>query len=342
DLLNAIEKKGGYKDIPGIAYKDGGGGIRNKPRQLVDDLDTLPFPARDLMPYSLYSPPPTKRVSTFKTTSLTSARGCPYNCNFCSAHVVWTRRYRYRNPKNVADEMEQCITDFNIREFAITDELFTLKRERTLAFCEEILNRRLNIAWVCMGRAGQVDEQLLRIMKKAGCKEISFGLESGDEEILSKIIHKKNTLEAARQSIKLVKKAGIRTHASYMIGNIGETVQTVKKTIEFAKELNTDIAAFFIATPLPGTELYEQALQLGYIRQGVNWSNFSPLSKDKPVMTLPGLNSDDLIKWHRRAIWEYYIRPRYLIKKIFGLRSKVDFLNLYNGLRLFFRLEHNR
>lgn len=342
ELLNAIENKSEYKDISGIAYKQGARVTRNRPRDLIDNLDILPFPARDLMPNPLYSPPPTKRVSAFKTTSLTSARGCPYNCNFCSAHVVWTRRYRYRSPKNVVDEIERCIADFNIREFAVTDELFTLNKERALAFCEEVLNRKLNIAWVCMSRAGQVDEQLLRLMKKAGCKEISFGLESGDEEVLSRIIHKKNTLETARQSIRLVKKTGIRTHASYMIGNIGETEETIRKTIKFAKELNTDIAAFFIATPLPGTELYDEALKSGYIRGGVDWNDFSPLSKGKPVISLPGLNSEDLLKWHRRAIREYYLRPCYIIKKILSLRGKVDFLNIYNGLRLFFRLEHNQ
>jgi radical SAM superfamily enzyme YgiQ (UPF0313 family) len=342
ELLNAIENRSGYKDIAGIAYKESGRIVRNRPRDLIDNLDMLPFPARDLMPHSLYSPPPTKRVSTFKATSLTSARGCPYNCNFCSAHVIWTRRYRYRSPGNVIDEMQQCITDFDIREFAITDELFTLNKERALAFCEGLLKRRMGVAWVCMSRAGQVDEQLLRLMKQAGCKEISFGLESGDEEVLSKIIHKKNTLEAARQSIRLVKKAGIRTHASYMIGNIGETEETIRKTINFAKELNTDIAAFFIATPLPGTELYEEAVKSGYIRTGVSWNDFSPLSKGKPVMSLPNLSSEDLLRWHRRAIREYYLRPRYILKKIFGLRSKVDFLNIYNGLRLFCRLEQNQ
>lgn len=342
DLLDAIEKKNGYQDISGIAYRDDGIVIQNRPRQLIENLDTLPFPARDLMQNELYSPPPTKRVSTFKATSLTSARGCPYNCNFCSAHVIWTRRYRFRNAENVVDEMEYCVSNFGIREFAITDELFALNRDKALTFCEEILNRGLNIAWVCMSRAGQVDEELLKMMKRAGCKEISFGLESGDEEMLSKIIHKKSTLDTARQTIGLVKKVGIRTHASYMIGNIGETERTIRKTIEFAKELNTDVAAFFIASPLPGTELYEQALKLGYIRKDANWSDFSPLSKNRPVMTLPGLSPEDLMKWHRRAIWEYYVRPRYIIKRIFGLRSKVDFLNLSNGLRLFFRIEHRQ
>lgn len=339
ELLDAIENKKGYAAIDGLVYKDSGGLRENNPRALIENLDSLPFPARDLMPHNLYSPPPTKRVSVFKATSLTSARGCPYSCNFCSARVVWTRRYRARNPVNVVNEIDDAVSNLGIREFSVTDELFTVNRQRVFDFCEEILKRRLNIAWVCMSRAGHVDGQMLKLMKEAGCREISFGLESGDEELLSKIIHKKNTLAAARQSIKLVKKAGIKTHASYMIGNIGENEQTIRKTIAFAKELNTDIAAFFIATPLPGTELYEDALRLGYIRKGVNWGDFSPLSKGLPVMTLPNLDSDELMRWHRRAIRQYYIRPRYILKRIFGMRTKVDVLNLWNGLSLFFRIE---
>lgn len=342
ELTDAVERGSGYEKVRGIVYKEGSGICQNGPRDLIDNLDMLPFPARDLMPHHLYSPPATKRVSTFKGTSLTSARGCPYNCNFCSANVVWKRRYRYRSAKNVIAEIEECRDNLGIREFSLTDELFAQNRDRVVEFCEIVLNKRLNITWVCMSRVGQLNEKLLSLMKKAGCKEISFGIESGDEEILRKIIHKNNTLEAARHTIKMVKKAGIRTHASYMLGNIGETERTIRKTIAFAKELNTDIAAFFIATPLPGTELYEQALRLGYIRGEANWSCFSPLSRAKPVMALPGLSSEQLMRWHRRAIWEYYVRPRYIMKKLFGVREKVDLLNLIDGLRLLIRLERHR
>ena len=340
ELLNALESGKTFAKVDGIMFKDGNNYIRTEPRSLIEDLDMLPFPARDLMPHDLYEPAPTKRVSSFKSTSLTSARGCPHRCNFCSANVVWTRRYRFRNPKNVVDEMEHCIKTFGIREFSFTDELFTLRSERTSALCEDILRRNLNVAWVCMCRAGQVSKDLLRLMKRAGCREISFGLESGDQDILNRM-HKDITLEKALESVRLTQKAGIRTHASYMIGNLGENEKTIRKTIDFAKKLNTDIAAFFTTTPLPGTELYDNALQAGYIRKNVNWNNFSPLSKVNPVMSLPGLDSEALMRWHRCAIKEYYLRPRYILKKLFSLRTKGDFLNIYNGLRLFLRIGKN-
>lgn len=334
DLLETIRNNKPIFNVNGICYKDGKEAVLTKPRRLIENLDVLPFPARDLMPHHLYQPPPTKRVSTFNATSITSARGCPFSCNFCSAHVVWTRRYRHRSAVNVADEFEYCINTFNMREFIFTDELFTLKLDRASAICEEIINRNLKIAWVCMCRVGQVTEGILKLMKKAGCKEISFGIESGDERILD-TMHKGITLDKARESIRLTKKVGIHTHASYMIGNLGETEESIRNTINFAKELNTDIAAFFVATPLPGTELYEKALAMGYIRKETEWKDFSPLSKTNPVINFPHLPSSLLMQWHRRAIKEYYMRPKYILKKIFSLRSKADILNIYNGLKFF-------
>ena len=261
--------------------------------------------------------------------------------NFCSASVIWGSKYRYRSPENIVAEIEECIEKFNIREFSITDELFTISRERVVLFCEKVLSEKLNIAWVCMSRAGYVDKEMLEIMKKAGCREISFGLESGDEEMLARI-HKQNTLEAARKSIHLVKEAGIKTHASFMIGNLGESENSIRKTIDFAKELNTDIAAFFIASPLPGTELYKDARRLSYIRSDAEWKDFSPLSKTKPVLQLPNLSPEDLQKWHRRAIKEYYLRPRYILKRIFSLKGRIDFLNLFDGVSLFMRIRHTK
>ncbi|MFH1778340.1 MAG: radical SAM protein, partial [Candidatus Omnitrophota bacterium] len=201
--------------------------------------------------------------------------------------------------------------------------------------------RKLDIVWVCMSRAGFVDQEMLMLMRKTGCREISLGLESGDETVLKRM-HKQITLEQAKESVCLIKKAGIRTHASFILGNLGETEESIRRTINFAKELNTDIVAFFITSPFPGTELYEDALRYGYIRKGANWRDFSPLSKTKPVMNLPNLSSDVLMKWHRRAIQEYYLRPAYIIKKILNLRSKVDFLNLYDGFCLFMRIKYSK
>ena len=339
ELLRVIETDGDLDSVDGILYKNNGRIVRNQSRLLIEDLDSLPFPARDLMPHHLYTPAPTKRVSNFHATSICSARGCPFSCTFCGANLIWGKKYRYRSPSNVIAEIEQCM-EMDIREFNFTDELFTANRERLRQLCEEIIRKDLHIAFTCMSRVGDfVDDEILLLMKQAGCKQISFGIESGSQDVLD-LMNKKITLNAARNSIKHVKKTGIKTHASYMIGNIGDTRETIQATIEFAKELDTDIAAFFVTSPLPGTALWHQAKSQGYVRQDFEWIDFSPLSKaSSPVLNLPSLSSQEIKYWHSRAIRDYYLRPHYIIKRLRGLRSWVELKNLLNGLKLFFRLQ---
>ena len=339
ELLDAIELGKSLENVDGILYKKDGKVIRNRPRELIKNLDVLPYPARDLMPHHLYSPAPTKRVSNFKATSICSARGCPFNCTFCAAKVVWSRKYRCRSPQNVVDEIEYCVKEMDIREFNFIDELFTANAERVVKICEEIILRKLNIAFTCMSRVGRfVNKEILEAMKRAGCKQISFGIESGSQKILN-AMKKGITIEDARNTIKLVKDVGIKTHVSYMIGNIGETEETIIQTIEFAKELDTDIAAFFATSPLPGTELWNEAVNKGYIRKDFEWTDFSPLPKNETVLDLPGLCSNEIKKWHRRAVKEYYLRPKYILKQAFALKSKMDVLNLIDGFKILLRLD---
>ena len=338
ELIKAIDGLMNFKDISGLFYKEENKIKENLPRQLIENIDQLPYPARDLLPNDLYGPPPTKRVSIYKPTSITSGRGCPFQCSFCCARVVWTRRYRGRDPKKFVDEIEYCADKYNMREFSFTDELFTADYKRALDVCNEIIKRKLKIAWVCSSRVGLVTLELLDKMKKAGCREISFGIESGDQKILDSI-NKKIVLDDVRKSIKLVKKSGIKTHGSFIIGNIGETEETARKTVEFAKELNLDIAAFFIASPYPGTDLYNEAVEKSLIRKDWEWKDFSPLSNSLPLLNLPSLPPKETMRIHRQALKEYYWRPRYILMKLFHIRKLVDFLNIFNGIKLFFNIK---
>jgi len=338
ELIKALDGSMKFQDVLGLFYKENGKIKENPSRPLIDDINQLPYPARDLLPNDLYGPPPTKRVSTYKPTSITSGRGCPFRCSFCCAGIVWTRRYRGRDPKKFVDEIEYCINNYEMREFSFTDELFTADYQRALAVCNEIIKRKLKIAWVCSSRAGLVTSELLEKMKKAGCREISFGIESGDQKILDSI-HKDILLNDVRNSIRLVKKAGIRTHGSFIIGNIGETEKTVKDTVEFAKELNLDIAAFFVASPYPGTELYDEAIKRGLIRKDWQWKDFSPLSNALPLLNLPSLPPAEVLKLHRWALKSYYWRPSYILMKLFHMRRLVDFLNIFNGIKLFLNIK---
>lgn len=329
-----------WSKINGLVYRDEFGNVmRNPPRELIKDLDKLPFPARDLVDNNLYSPAPTKRVSLGPNTLLTTSRGCPFKCGFCAARTVWTRAVRFRKPDNVVAEIEECVDKYGIRSFNLTDELFTVNKKRVIRICRLICERKLDVKWVCSARAERLDRETLEAMKEAGCREISFGIESGNQEILKRI-DKSLDLGEAEHVIRLTKKVGITTHASYIMGYLGETEETMRDTIRFAKKLNTDIAAFFIASPLPGTPFYQEALEKGYLRSDASWINYSPLSNQESVLSLPNLSSTVIRKWHRKAIRSYYLRPAYIILRLSSIiRHWHDIRNLFEGLKLFLRIK---
>ena len=328
-----------WHKIKGLAFFDEKREIQiNPPCKLIKNLDILPFPARDLIENDSYTPPPTKRVGLGPNTLLATSRGCPYNCGFCASQTVWSRKIRFRKSKYIISEIEECIEKYGVHNFNFTDEFFTAKKERVLEICKAICDRKFNISWVCSARAQGLDKETFEAMKLAGCHEISFGIESGNAEMIDRI-DKALDLNEAKKVIKTAKKVGIKTHASYLIGYIGETEQSIRDTINFSKKLNTHVAAFFIASPLPGTTLYKEALEKGYIAQDSKWINYSPLSNNQPVLTLPNLSPLQLKKWHRKALTSYYMRPRYFLLRLTSIRHWYDIANLFEGLKLFFRIK---
>lgn len=340
ELVHMVkESKNDWEKIDGLAYRDGTGNVVvNRPRQLIKDLDTVPFPARDLISNHLYAPPPTKRVGLGLNTLIATSRGCPHHCGFCGAQTVWTRKVRVRKAVCVVAEIKECIDKYNIRSFNFTDEFFTANKKRVLEICRLINEQKLDISWVCSARAQNLDEETLEAMKEAGCHEISFGIESGNSEILKKI-DKSLDLDEALRVIRLTKKAGIITHASYIIGYIGENEGTIRDTIRYAKKLNTAVAAFFIASPIPGTPLYREAEEKGYLRPDATWFDYSPLSNGESVLTFPHLSSAIIRKWHRKALRSYYFRPRYIIHRLLTIRHWYDVANLLGGLKIFFQIK---
>ena len=328
-----------WDTIHGLVYlNEDGGAIINAPRKLIEDLDMLPFPARDLIDHKFYIPQPTKRISLDLYTLLATSRGCPFRCGFCSVRTIWTRRVRFRKQARVIAEIEECVSKYGIRTFRFIDDLFTANRNRVLELCQMICDRKLDIIWIASSRAQRLDKEMLEAMKEAGCREISFGIESGNREVLKKI-DKGLDLDEALKVVRLTKKVGISTHASYIMGYIGETEQTMQDTIRFAQKANTHYAAFFIATPLPGTPFYDEALQNGYLRAETTWVNYAPLSNADPVLELPNLSSATLRKWHRKALRSYYFRLRYILFRLFAIRHLYEIVNLFNGLKLFFHIK---
>jgi len=339
ELINALDKKTSLKEVKGVLFKDNEGEvIETGVREPIKDLDSLPFPARDFFDTDLYFPPPTKRISKWKAGNMITSRGCPYQCTYCMASFMWQRKVRFRSIGDVIREIEECINKYRIREFNFHDELFTVNKKRTIEFCQEVVKRKLDIAWVCMIRVDFADEETLREMKKAGCRKIMFGFESGSQMILDKM-KKRVALEKAEEAVRVVKKVGIKTAGNFMIGNIGETVETIRQTIDLAKKLNTDTMAFFVASPYPGTEFYQTAKKNGYFRKDLEWKDFTLVSNNLPPLNLPGLSAEKILEWQKRAYREYYMRPKYILMKLFSIHSWVDILNLYNGTKLFLRLK---
>lgn len=340
ELVKVIKlKEASFKHIDGLAYKSKDRIIFTNPRALIRDLDIIPFPARDLIDFKLYYSAPTKKVSSEENSTLIlTGRGCPYECNFCMSKVIWQRKVRYRSPKTVVDEIEECVDEYGLTEFNFIDDTFILSERRVVKICEEIIKRSLDISWICFGRANHISRSMMREIRKAGCRRISFGLESGSQEILN-MMRKNITLDQARDAVKMAKEEALEVHASFMLGNIGETKETIKKTVMFAKELELDYATFFITTPYPGTDLYNIAREKGYIAEATKWEDFAPLTKTCPPLVQNNLTKEELLKLQKKCFLEYYLRPKFILKKLSQIKSFQDVKITLDGLKIFMGIQ---
>lgn len=340
NLIRAIRDGGSLSNVNGIAYRDGCTVRRTAPERLIEDLDTIPFPARDLLPTHVYYSPATKRVSGRLAGNMITSRGCPYDCTYCESKVVWTRKSRMRSVGNVCDEIETCVARFGIGEINFHDDILPMRRDRTIELCREMVRRKLDVRWVCMSRVNFIWEDVLIEMKKAGCRRIMFGLESGSNIILNNI-KKATTIEQAYEAVAICKKVGIETMGSFMIGNIGETEETVRQSIDLAKELDLDVASFFVTIPFPGTDLYKQAVVLGYMAPQTNWEQFAVVGKSLGPLNLPGLTAEQMQYWQARALREFYLRPEAIARRLANIRSLEEVVSLSRGVRLLWDMSTN-
>jgi anaerobic magnesium-protoporphyrin IX monomethyl ester cyclase len=259
EVVRAYESGGGYENIDGIVFREplsSGKTISTKPRQFVENLDTLPFPARDLLPNSSYIAYG-KRKNGFSITTIASTRGCPFECEFCS-NVIFGGSYRERSAKNVVDEIERVL-ELGYDRISFTDDVFTLNNQRVIEICDEIRKRNLDFSWECLGRVDSMDEQLAGAMKKAGCFRIFFGIESGSKRIL-KLMNKHISLDQARSAVLAASKAGIETGAFFIIFYPGDTEGSILETLDFAASLPLDYLGLTPPYILPGTSLHDRIL----------------------------------------------------------------------------------
>ncbi|MDO8646846.1 MAG: radical SAM protein [Candidatus Diapherotrites archaeon] len=296
--------------------------------ELIENLDELPMPARHLLDLSKYSALPNNYKKNPRVLNVLASRGCPFNCTFC-CKTEGTRRYRVRSAENVIAELKELKEKYGIQEIAFWDDIFTIKREWVKKLCEKMIEEKIDFPWSCETRVQLVDKELLELMKKAGCWNIFYGIEAGDQTLLDNI-NKGIKLEDVRKAVKLTKEAGIEIRGSFMIGLPGETPELAEKTINFAIELDPDYAQFSITTPFPGTELYKTASKFGKLDE-----NFENYNEWQPVFVPFGYkNAEEVVKMQKKAFKKFYIRPAYVLKRISKIRSPQDFFKNLKGLRM--------
>ncbi len=272
DLLNHVVKGTDYSSLDGFAYRDGDRIVVNPKTTFIENLDMLPLPARHLLPMDTYfkiNLPQTGTSWKSPNTSIMTSRGCSARCIFCATSKFWGNRHRVRSVDKVLDEMELLVKTYGIKELQFIDDNLTLEKERAMQIFQGMIDRKLNLVWnTPQGIAlWSVDDEVLKKMKESGCYEITFAVESGDERVLKEIIRKPVRLETIEPLVKSARKLGFITKGYFVVGLPGETLQDMEKTFAFARALAFDAAGIFIATPLPGTELYRLCNEKGYMKK---------------------------------------------------------------------------
>lgn len=265
DILETLTRKGALTEpIPSVVFFDRAGNPVVGPlRERERDLSRLAPPARHLFPMDRYVD--ATKFGQERYTLITSSRGCPGQCTFCGSKTTWGRVVRYNAPERVAAEIADCHDRHGVSNFVFTDDTFTVNRRHVIEVCEKIAALPFPIRMFCSSRANTISRDRLESLKRAGCYCITFGMESGNDEVL-RLMKKQVTAEQTRQAVSLVKEAGLEVHGSFIIGSLGDTRETIEETIRFAIDLDLDAVQFSILVPLPGTELFAEAERRGAFR----------------------------------------------------------------------------
>ncbi|MHB8091607.1 MAG: B12-binding domain-containing radical SAM protein [Syntrophales bacterium] len=316
--------------IPGLSYKTKGLCVHNPDSVLIEDLDTLPVPAYKKLKIEKYVP----TLGAYKrlpAISMLASRGCPGKCTYCFGSFLGGK-VRMHSVDYLIREIQMLVSNYGIKEILFYDDTFTVYRNKVMELCSKIIENKIDITWVCFSRVDTIDEATLIAMKKAGCHQIMYGIESGSAEIL-KNINKKIDRAKALNAVKMTKKTGIECRTTFMLGNPGETEQTIKETMKFAFELDPDIALFNITTPFPGTRMFTWAKENGYLKSE-DWSKYD---FSNMVMELPTISREKIAEYYRKVFRMFYWRPSYLLKRLLMLRSFNDIKMAFKAFIVIFK-----
>lgn len=339
ELASAVKNKNSFSSIKGIAYRKGKNVILTQARPFEKNIDNFPIPARHLLPLSRYKLTGSRTDKSRFCPTVILGRGCPYNCSFC--FKVFGNSFRHHSVERIIEEVKLLVNKYKANQINFEADTISVDNKFILKLCEGLIKNKLNkkIRWTCESRVNTVDEELLRLMKEAGCWQISFGVESGSERLL-KLINKNITLEQVKTSFSLTKKVGISIRAFFMLGLPTETKEESLKTIEFAKAIDPDWAQFTLTTPYPGTKLYEIAKKNGEIKSN-SWDDFNTWGGWKngklPYVT-SGRYEKELKDLQRFAMYSFYMRPKVFFRFLRGsLLSPGNLIKNIKGLLVLVR-----
>lgn len=314
-------------DVAGLILRQGKTLVRTSPRAPILDLDSLPSPAFDLLPdLATHYCPPVHTVRRLPAALLVASRGCPGKCLFCD-RSVFGNRLRSWSAAYTLRMIEELYHRYGIREIQIRDDNFLAFPRRLEELCDGLIKRRLDLVWTCAGRVDMVTPARLELMKKAGCWQIWYGIESGNEEIL-KTIGKHTTLAQIRRAVRLTKAAGIQPCGFFILGHPGETKESLQATIRLACRLPLADAHFSFMTPFPGSELYSRAQEFGEFH--ADWPD---LNGWKPTFVPRGLTAADLEAASKKAFRSFYFRTRIFVEYLRRVRSLAQLRLYFRGFR---------
>jgi len=306
-------------DYSGIM--DNANPLNRRQSKYISNLDDIPFPDRSLIPFGKYELSPINYKRKPSTPVITT-RGCPFRCTFC-ANPVHGKKTRFHSPEYVIEEIKYLIKDFSVRDIMFWDDTFTLKTERVETICRLMLREDLRVTWSCAARVDRIDKNLLALMKRAGCWQISFGVETGSERLLKKI-EKGISKDQIISALNLCKEVGIETRGFFILGIPSETLAESYDTMAFAKEINPSYVQFSLAVPYPGSEFYENAISEGWQRP--EWKEFNTYPEDQPVYVPRGRSAEELIDIQTKAVRDFYFRPAYILDRFKHITSMYDLL----------------
>jgi anaerobic magnesium-protoporphyrin IX monomethyl ester cyclase len=323
-LVTLKRKSSSFKMIGGLFYRENGKVLDTFAREFIQELDILPVNFYKDIDLKRYIPPP-HQYCVLPQASFVTQRGCPFKCTFCQVAPILGKKLRRHSPIRVIKELELMIEENGVRAVYFQDSTFTINRDYTISLLKEMIRRKLPLQWTTNTRVDCIDEELIRLMKEAGCWQLFFGLESGNEQSL-RLLRKGNriTPKKIKNTIKAVKNSKIRTLGSFILGLPGEDEVMVQNTINFAKSLDLHAAVFFLPTPYPNSTLWKQCKSDGGLREDASWDDYLHIDFSNPVYVNPKIGKERMLELYDSAFREFYSSPKVILRNLISIHSFHD------------------